>query len=68
MGIKQSAKCSYCAEESKSINRLFIDYNIFQQLFKCFEKHYKLHDKLTDLEILSNSVQTKLIKKRLGIK
>ena len=71
MGIKQDAKCSYCGEESQTLNHLFLKCNTTKQLFACFENQYKLTDRLTDLEKLlgvdPSSNRPKLIMKKLGI-
>ena len=71
MGIKQTASCGYCEEESQSLGHLFLKCISIQQLFACFEKQFKLVDKLTDLEKIIGVDPTKsrpkLIMKKLSI-
>ena len=71
MGIKQSAKCSYCEEESQSLGHLFLKCSRIQQLFACFERQFKLDKKLSDLEKMIGVDPTisrpKLILKKLSI-
>ena len=71
MGIKQNSKCTYCAEESQTINHLYLNCDTTKQLFACFENQYKLVEKLTELEKLigvdPGVDRPKLILKKLGI-
>ena len=71
MNIKDSPRCTYCEEENQSVNHLFIECKVIKQLFSCFERQYKLENKLTTLEKIigcdPNSKRPKLTMKRLGI-
>ena len=71
MGIKESASCGYCEEESQSLGHLFLKCRSIQQLFACFEKQFKLAEKLSELEKLIGVDPTKnrpkLIMKKLSI-
>ena len=71
MGIKTSPKCNNCEEESQSLDHLYLKCNTIQNLFACFEKSFKLTEKLSNLEKLvgfdPSIKRTKLITKKLGI-
>ena len=71
MGIKENASCVYCGEESQSLGHLFLKCSSISSMFACFEKQFKLVDKLTDLEKIIGVDPTKsrpkLIMKKLSI-
>ena len=71
MVMKQSPKCENCDEESQSLSHLFLTCISTQQLYACFEKHFKLDNMLTDLEKLigvdPSQHRPKLIVKKLTI-
>ena len=60
---------TYCDEES--VNHLLLDCIVTKQLFSCFEKQYKLTNKLIVLGkmlgIYPENKRPKLIMKKLGI-
>ena len=70
MGIKESSRCSFCEEESQTLNHLFIDCQTVKNLFACFEKKYD-QEKISSLERLigfdPEIKRSKLIMKKLSI-
>ena len=70
MSIKESSKCSFCEEESQTLNHLFIDCQTVKNLFACFEKKYD-QEKISSLERLigfdPEIKRSKLIMKKLSI-
>jgi hypothetical protein len=48
----QSGKCGYCDDPRQSVEHLYTEYTYSQHLFACFERKFKLCEKLSELEKL----------------
>ena len=70
MGVKESSKCSFCEEESQTLNHLFIDCKTVKNLFACLERKYNLEE-ISSLERLigydPEIKRSKLIMKKIGL-
>ena len=70
MGVKESAKCSFCEEESQTLKHMFIECKVTKNLFACFERKYT-KEAVSSLEKLigfdPEIIRTKLEMKKLGI-
>jgi hypothetical protein len=70
-GVKQSGKCGYCDNPRQSVEHLYTECTYSQHLFACFERKFKLNEKLSELEKLIGmdpSIERSLIMiKRLNI-
>jgi hypothetical protein len=51
-GVKLSGKCGYCDDPRQSVEHLYTECTYSQRLFACFERKYKLSEKLSELEKL----------------
>jgi hypothetical protein len=51
-GVKQSGKCGYCDNPRQSVEHLYTECTYSQHLFACFERKFKLNEKLSELEKL----------------
>ena len=70
MGVKESAKCSFCDEESQTLKHLFIECQVVKNLFACFERKYTAQtisnlEKIIGLDL--EIQRSKLEMKKLGI-
>jgi hypothetical protein len=51
-GVNQSGKCSYCDNPRQSVEHLYTECTYSQHFFACFERKFKLTEKLSELEKL----------------
>jgi hypothetical protein len=51
-GVKQSGKCGYCDNPRQSVEHLYTECTYSQHLFACFERKFKLNEKLSELKKL----------------
>jgi hypothetical protein len=51
-GVKQSGKCGYCGDPRQSVEHLYTEGTYSQRLVACFERKFKLSEKLSEIEKL----------------
>jgi hypothetical protein len=50
--MKQSGKCGYCEDHRQSVEHLYTECKYSHHIFACFERKFKLNEKLSELEKL----------------